>query len=64
MGLFALPELNVLLVMTDQLVSVSKVSWAILSPVDSAFRMFALLKFHVPSRACASVDVANGAAKG
>lgn len=60
---FAPPGLNVSLVTTGRLVSVSKVSWAILSLVDSAFRMFVLLKFHVPSRVCASADVANGAAK-
>jgi len=61
--LFAVLELNVLLVTMGQLVSASKVSWAILSLVVSAFRIFALLKFHAPSQAYVSADVANDAAK-
>lgn len=61
--LFAVPGHNVLLVTMGRLVSASKVSWAILSLVDSALRIFALLKFRVPSQAYASADVANDAAK-
>lgn len=64
MALFAVPGLNVSSVTMGRPVNVSKVSWVILSLVDNACRMFAHLKFHVPSQVYASVDVANGVARG
>lgn len=64
MALFAVLGLNVSSVTMGRLVNVSKVLWAILSPVDNAYRMFAHLKSHAPSQACASADVARDVARG
>jgi len=60
---YAAPERNVSSAMTDRPASASKVSWAILSPVDSAFRMFARPRSRAPSQAYASAAVANDDAK-
>lgn len=59
---FAVPVLSVSSVTTDRPASASKVSWAIPSPADNAFRTYAHLRFRAPSRVYASAGVANGAA--
>jgi len=60
----AAPGHNVSSAMMDRPASASKVSWAILSPADNAFRMFARPKSRAPSQAYASAAVANDDAKG
>lgn len=59
----AVLEHNVSSVTMGRLASASKVSWAILSPVDSAFRMFAHPKSRAPSQVYASAAVANDDAR-
>lgn len=63
MALFAVPGLSASSVTTDRLVNASKVLWAILSPVDNAFRMYAHQRFRAPSQVCALAGVVNGVAR-